>query len=188
MEDSNSHRRDDTLKELGIIDLTMAEFNWKMASLLRGVDADDAYREIERIKAKHNGELTAEILLKEARPVNSVLHHCFNWNDSDAAHRYRVNQARELLQNIQVSIVSDGEPRKVRVYEVVRRQEGKGVYKNIETMTSDDVEYIRVQVVKALTSYRNKLSVYDQFRLSVKHLDNAISELGVLEAKKQVAA
>lgn len=177
-----------TLKELGIIDLTMAEFNWKIASLLKGLDPDEAYKEIERIKAKNNGELTAEIILKEARPVNSVLHCCFNWNDSDAAHRYRLNQASELLRNIQVNVISDGEPKNVRVYEVVRRQEGKGVYKNIETLTSDDVEYIRIQCVKALTSYRNKLATYDEFRLSVKHLDNAISELEVMQLKKQVAA
>lgn len=177
-----------TLKDHGVIDLSIAEFNWKMASLLRGVDPKVAYEEVERIKNKYSGELTAEVLLKESRPVNAVLHSCFNWNDSDAAHRYRLGQAKELLQNIQVNVVSDGEAKKVRVYEVVKHQDGKGVYKNIETFTSDDMDFIRLQVMKSITNYRNKLSVYKEFQKAVKHLDNALSELEILEPKKQEAA
>lgn len=182
MEDSDSLRKI-TLKDTGI-DMSNAEFNWKIASLLKGTDPKVAYDEIERIKQKHKGELTAEILLNESRPVNSVLHHCFNWNDSDAAHRYRLGQARDILKNITVNIISNGEPKNVRVYEVVKRVEGKGLYKNIESFTSEDVEYIRMQAIKSLTQYRNKLAAYDEFRLSLKHLDNAISELEILAPQK----
>jgi hypothetical protein len=168
-----------TLGELGIAKVNMEDLNFRLKSLLKGIAPEKAYAEVERIRSEY-GEITAKILLDVSRNKDSVFHDYFNWNDADAAEKYRLRQARDLLKNIQVNIVSDGEARNVRVYEIVKRKDGEGIYKNIETLTSDDVEYVRQQVVKALMSYRNKLATYDQFKLSVKHLDNAISELEVL--------
>lgn len=165
----------------------MSEFQWKLSSLLKGIDPNLAFKEFERIKNANGGELTAKILLNASRSKDSVFHPYFNWNDADAAEKYRLRQAGDLIRNIQVHVITDGEPKNVRVYEVVKKTD-QGYYKNIESLTTDDIDYIRIQTVKALTSYRNKLSLYDQFKISVKHIDNAISELELVEQKKQQVA
>lgn len=144
--------------------------------MFKGIDPNEAFREIERINAEH-GDLTADILLNEARSDSSIFHKYFNWNDAEAAEKYRLQQARFLLNNIHVNVISDGDSRMVAVYEVVKRTDHKGSYKSIDAMTSDDVEYIRKSVLRSLGTYRNKLATYDRFQQSVVHLDQAITEL-----------
>lgn len=165
----------------------MSEDNlrWKMPALFKGISPIDAYNEIERIKTRHSGEITAKILLSESRNHKCVFHSYFNWNDEDAAEKFRLRQARDLLQNIQLHIIADGQPKTIRVFEVTKTDgNGKGVYKNIETLTPNDIEYIAVQALRALQTYRDKLSIYRQFESVIKHLDDAIIELNLLEVEQ----
>lgn len=50
------------------------------------------------------GRLTPDEVLKRARPKDSPLHDIFEWNDSEAARKYRLNQARELISSFDISI------------------------------------------------------------------------------------
>jgi hypothetical protein len=156
---------------------------WKMQSLFKGIHPADAYREIERIKEKH-GELTAKVLLSESANPECVFHKYFNWNNADAAEKFRLGQARDLLRNLQVHVISDGQPKQLRVYEVVSVKDGSGVFKNIETFSADDVDYVAQSVVKAITMYRDKLSNYEQFSTVVQHLNDAIEELSSIPVKE----
>lgn len=153
---------------------------WKIPALFKGIQPADAYHEVERIKEKW-GELTAKIILSEARDPNCVFHRYFNWNDEDAAEKFRLIQARDLLRHIEVHVISDGSPKRLRVYEVVRMQDNQGVYKNIETFSNDDIDYVAQSTAKSIKLYRDKLSNYDQFTSVVKHLDDAIEELSAVK-------
>jgi hypothetical protein len=45
-----------------------------------------------------NGKsLTPEVVVEAAEPEESILHRYFNWDDSTAAHKYRCDQARQLV-------------------------------------------------------------------------------------------
>ena len=63
--------------------------------------------ELERIRGKYK-ELTAANTIKEARAKSSPLHGQFNWNDTEAAHRYRLVQASTLIRAIVV--IEKGRP------------------------------------------------------------------------------
>jgi hypothetical protein len=117
----------------------MEGFNWKMKGLAKGVDPSVAADELQRLQKKH-GELTPEVIVKEAFNKRSPLHPIFEWDNDKAAYNYRLQQARVLLNNIEVKIISDNEPRSVSVYEVTSANEG---YKRIDTFTPDDINYIR---------------------------------------------
>jgi hypothetical protein len=52
--------------------------------------------EFDRIFAKY-GRLDAAILLNEATPRSSPIHKYFEWDDTEAAHRYRLHQATAML-------------------------------------------------------------------------------------------
>lgn len=54
-----------------------------------------------------DGRITPEAVVAAARPKNSALHRYFEWRDKDAAHQFRLAQARALLRSIRVEIVTD---------------------------------------------------------------------------------
>jgi hypothetical protein len=65
--------------------------------------------ELERIR-KAKGLLTPEAVIEEAKKKSSPLHEEFEWNDSLAAERYRLVQARTLIRAITVIVKDDAPP------------------------------------------------------------------------------
>jgi len=53
--------------------------------------------ELKRIASEHAGLLQPATVVEEARPVSSPLHEHFEWDDSQAAEKYRIQQARQLI-------------------------------------------------------------------------------------------
>lgn len=54
--------------------------------------------------------MSAEQILAAAEPPTSPLHPLFEWEDDVAAHHWRVHEARELVRDLRVTIVTvDGE-------------------------------------------------------------------------------
>jgi hypothetical protein len=66
-----------------------------------GIDAQEAGEELERIKQR-DGTIVPAAVVDEARPEDAVLHPVFNWNDPDAAEKYREIQARQLIKRVRV--------------------------------------------------------------------------------------
>ena len=154
----------------------MKKYEWKMKSFAKKVDPDEAIQEIQKVENLF-GKITPENVLKIASDKDSVLHSMFEWDDSKAARHYRLQQARLLINNVEIVIVSDGEERSLPVYEIVRVDEGQR-YKHIESLTYDEVAQVRENTIKGLSSLKFKLSVYKQFDKVVRHLDLALEELG----------
>ena len=51
------------------------------------------------------GRITAHAVLDAARPESSPIHDCFDWNDSEAAEKWRLEQARELIRRVKIELV-----------------------------------------------------------------------------------
>ena len=64
--------------------------------------------ELKRIAADHGGELKPEDVVAEARIETSPLHDIFEWDDTEAAHQYRIWQARQLIR-VTVTYLPNGE-------------------------------------------------------------------------------
>lgn len=54
--------------------------------------------ELKRIAEAHGGILKPEAVVQAARSKKSPLHKKFCWDDSKAAHEYRIWQARQLIR------------------------------------------------------------------------------------------
>jgi hypothetical protein len=65
-----------------------------------GVSAQVVGERLEEIR--RGRRLTPKAVVDDARPARSPLHPCFEWNDSLAAEKYRLEQARGLIQNVVV--------------------------------------------------------------------------------------
>lgn len=153
----------------------MTKYEWKLKSLAKGIDPNEAIKEIERIENVF-GSLTPENVLKASEPGDAILHSLFQWDDSVAAEQYRLQQARTILNNIEVVILSDGQAKHIAAYEVVNLGEGR-VYKSIQNMDSKDIEYVKSQVRREIKYLKNKLSAYQEMEQTIKHLDNALETL-----------
>ena len=81
------------------------EYAWKEGVRFK-TNANDAGVLLEGIRDRF-GEITPQLVLKEARHKDSVIHKDFEWNDDKAATLYRLDTARRIIRNLRV--VSEGE-------------------------------------------------------------------------------
>lgn len=145
-------------------------YNWKMKGLSKKVDPSIAANELQRIQDVY-GLITPEIIVNEARDPNSVLHPIFEWDNKKAAHGYRLQQARILLNNIQITVITDGEPKEISVFEVTSYKDG---YKSIDTFSVNDIEYIKRGILQQLNYLKEKLKIYKEFDKVLFHVKKAI--------------
>jgi hypothetical protein len=70
--------------------------------------------EIERLEDRR-GRITPELVLDAARDKRSVLHDCFDWDDTIAAERWRLEQSRELIRSVKFTVIyKDAEVQSVK--------------------------------------------------------------------------
>lgn len=63
-------------------------------------------QELASIQGQHGGVLKAEDVVAFARDPLSALHACFDWEDSEAAEKWRLSQARAVIR-LHVVILSE---------------------------------------------------------------------------------
>jgi hypothetical protein len=145
-------------------------YNWKMKGLAKGVNPLVAAEELRRLQSVY-GVITPEIIVNESKKSNSPLHSIFEWDNSKAAHNYRIQQARILLNNIQITVLCDGENKEISVYEVTSFKDG---YKSIDTFSSEDIDYVKAGILQQLNFLKGKLKLYKEFDKVLYHINKAI--------------
>jgi Glu-tRNA(Gln) amidotransferase subunit E-like FAD-binding protein len=71
-------------------------------------DSREAVRiRLEEIAARNAGRLTPEDAIEDAKDEESPLHQHFTWDDSDAAHKQRLYEARALIRSVRVTTIVD---------------------------------------------------------------------------------
>ena len=148
----------------------MEGYKWKLAGLGKGVDVALVVEELTRLQ-EVNRILTPEVVVRAAENSESVLHKLFEWDDNKAAYNWRLQQARTILNNIEVTIITDGEPREIAVFEVTTRSEG---YKSVDTFTNEDVDFVRASILRQLNTMKSKLKTYKEFDKVLFYIDKAI--------------
>lgn len=64
---------------------------------------------LESLRRRHNGKLTAQQVLEAAMKRRSILHDYFEWDDAEAAQKYRLTQASYLIRAV-VMVPQGDEP------------------------------------------------------------------------------
>lgn len=132
------------------------EYSWKVTGV--GCSAQDAGETISEIE-KRDGVVTKESFLEASRPITAPTHNAFEWDDSVAAEKYRLEQSGQIIRNLCVKIIKDDKPEKVTAYV------------NINKTTADNARYMSLQV--ALEDDENRSAV----------LENALNELRLFKRK-----
>lgn len=121
------------------------------------------------------GLLTPEVVVQEAMDPNHPLHHRFEWDDSAAAHKYRLSQASELLRVTYRS--QDGTPRDLRAFWVTKGPDGSGEsrYEPIEEVIADPISRTLM--------LRQMRREWQAFRQRYENMEEFVTEiLGSVEA------
>ena len=130
--------------------------------------------ELTKLANINKGALLAETVVRAARPVRSVLHGCFEWDDKKAAHQYRVMQAGHILRSV-VVVEKDPETQQsitCRAFPCIEH-EGGNYYTTIAHVMDDSElqENLAQQIVKNLRYWREKGRDLHEFERVWKAVD-----------------
>lgn len=114
----------------------------------------DAQKVADEILAIGNSATTAQILDK-ARDEQTELHKCFDWDDEEAAEKWRLQQARHIVCNLVIKEKSDTPRPEVRMFFKTDADNG---YKPTVLIMQDKDEYRKLldRALAELTSFRAK--------------------------------
>lgn len=125
--------------------------SWKSGSRY-SADAQKVANEIFAI-----GECaTPQQILEKARDDRTELHKCFEWNDSEAAERWRIQQARQIVCHLVIKQESaPAQAPEVRLFFKTAESEG---YKSTELILRDKDEYGKLlkNALAELTAFQRK--------------------------------
>ena len=137
----------------------MSVFSYRQGRHITGIPAQVAGEELERLRMTNNGALTAHAVLEAARSMESVLHGAFPWDDSEAAEQHRLNEARKLIESVQVFSPTMARP--VPVHINVRAPEGRSYRATMDVLSDAQLRERALQdVAVALEQLRKKYSSF----------------------------
>lgn len=91
----------------------MERITWAVQGLHKG-DAQKCYDECQTLE-----EVTPENVLNKARNKKTELHKCFEWDNSIAGEKYRLIQARQIIQHFVIAMPEEKEDApKIRSYQI----------------------------------------------------------------------
>lgn len=99
--------------------------------------------ELQGIYDEH-GELTPDLVVRQASDPSHPLHKRFDWNDSEAARKWRLHQAGKLIRSVNVVIQRQGDSAPIRVRAFVSEHE---IRKGADEEPDDDRSYLPVEDV-----------------------------------------
>jgi len=151
--------------------ITVEQYFARAGSRFTDEDAQIIGPELKRL-----GPATAKQIVDAARDPNSPLHPYFEWDDHEAAERFREGQARVMAASIMVRVVDrSGKEQTVRAFQAVRlvtageereseEKPAQKVYMDVYQVTKDPNLY--QQVIREARSYletwKQKYAIYRQ--------------------------
>lgn len=140
-------------------------YRWKEGARLR-INAKVAGQELERIRTLHNGRLTPDDVLKEAKDRTSPLHDAFEWDNTKAAQQYRLQQAAYLVRSIEVVVTQpkNKKPSNVRAFVSVKRDNDRSYTSVAHAMSDAELrEQVVAQAWNELQAWRRRYENLAEF-------------------------
>ena len=145
------------------------QFKESLAGFYKGLSPQEVQEEMERIELIH-GYLTPKIIVDAASDKDHMFHPYFEWNNKEAADKWRLQQARTMMAV--VVMVSDNITEPIRAIVHITTEEGKSVYQSTEVAMSNPIT--RKQIVERakceLDSWRKRYYGYQELSKIHKHV------------------
>lgn len=152
------------------------EYTWKDGFPDRGIEPQTVGERLELLRERHGGTLDPADVVADARRSRSPLHKFFEWNDSEAAEQYRLEQARKLIRAV-VIIMPDLPRRPVRAFVSVR-QDGDTERSYTSTVAAMESPALRAQVLASaraeLANWRQRYRNLEEFSKLFDQIDSQL--------------
>ena len=139
----------------------------------------DLVQELLSIQDKY-GELTAANVLKEATKKRHPLHNYFDWNETDAAKKWRLHQANKLIVRAKVTITPH-EEKTVHAFVSINEEDMPARFVHVPDAISDDM--LAAQIFEQL---ENRIERIEMQLMAMKQLQGATKD-ALKQAKKAIA-
>lgn len=142
----------------------MEQVKWKINGIYKA-DAQKCYEEIG------DSSVSPEEVLNKARDKKTELHKCFEWDDKVAGEKYRLQQARMII-NLLVIVPKKEDSEPVRVFQITSQ---KNTYQPTRLFMQQPDEYQRLlkRAKDELTAIRNRYKMLSE----LENVFDAIDEL-----------
>ncbi len=136
---------------------------WSATGTRFGADAQKCYEEIMEI-CEDLESATPQAVLERARDESSELHKCFTWDDSIAAEKWRVNEARLVTRQLVIKEVEVPKDRpEIRLFYKTDNESG---YKPTEIIVRKEDEYKKLlaSAYAELRAFKRKYSMLKELQ------------------------
>lgn len=160
--------------------MAVVKYIWKGSS---GAEDESPQAQLvgERLAAieREHGQLKAGHVVDDARSQNSVLHKYFEWDDTKAAHGYRLVQARQLIAKVCVKRIDDAEvkvPTRAFV-NLIPAPDADKTYENIVSVMSDEMKRQRLlaRAREELNMWRKRYDHLNEFSAVFQVIDRTVA-------------
>lgn len=120
-------------------------------------------QELEQIRDEHDGFLPPHAVVEFARNPRTALHESFEWDDGEAAEKYRLWQARHVIR-VHVHVLG-GDKDPVRTYvSLLQDRHPGGGYRHIESVMTDKSlrQKLLDQALREAEMFRRKYQQLDE--------------------------
>jgi hypothetical protein len=129
--------------------------------------------ELERISRLKGGRITPDTVIVEAKKKSSPLHEFFTWDDSEAAKKQRLYEARELIRSVRVTTVVEE-----RVFRSIAYVRDPGC-------NSDQQGYIATSVLRTNSDMARDVLI-EEFGRAAAAMRRALDVADALSMKEEV--
>ncbi len=122
------------------------------------------------IKKDNGNVLTPHVIVEKAKSKNSPIHDHFEWNDSVAGEKYRLWQARYLINQIHIVVENaEGDEESIRAFHNIsikyeeNEEDNERGYVTVEEV-KDNPDYLAIIISKAHDELLGWQQKYAQYR------------------------
>lgn len=135
----------------------------------------DEYQEMRELIVGNGGRVTAELVLERASDPSSTFHDHFVWDDTEAAHRYRLQQAGGLIRKFK--LIRNVGGRTITVDAFVKVPDSQDGYVPVQEAITMDyvVQHRRIQLIASMERLAEQLRSWDEFSMVADAITEALA-------------
>lgn len=137
--------------------------DWKIKGIFKA-DADKVYKEISELS-----EVTPQQIYERGKDPESELHKCFEWDNDVCAEKWRLQQARQIIQLLVVTPRQE-EEQPVRIFQISSE---RNEYKENSFFLQNEDEYktLLKRAKEELQSFKRRYKMLSELEVIFDAID-----------------
>lgn len=121
------------------------------------------------------GSILTDAVVEFAQPKTSPIHKYFEWDDTKAAHEFRLDQARKLIKSIVVEIDGSNVPAYQNIY---IENSGRSYLETAQCMETESIwDQVLASALKEAVNWANRYRTYKDLAPAVAAIDEVHKQI-----------